>query len=208
MAMTDETHVVAVLRSIPGYAEAFAQAFPGEAEPITYDNMAKAIGAFERRLVTPAPFDRYLAGDDAALSPDATHGLALFMASGCTACHNGPLLGGATYMKTGLVAPYPDTVDTGREQVTKAPADRFMFKVPSLRNVARTAPYFHDGKVPDLATAVREMGRLQLGRQFTDEEVRLLQAFLGTLTGEPPATLISAPELPKAGPATPKADPS
>lgn len=208
MGMPDGDRVVAVLTSIPAYGKAFAAAFPGEAKPISFDNMAKAIGAFERKLVTPAPFDRYLAGDDAALPADAKHGLAVFMASGCIACHSGPLLGGSMYMKTGLIAAYADVADVGRMQVTKADADKFMFKVPSLRNIEKTAPYFHDGKVADLPTAVREMARMQLGKTLTDDEVGKLVAFLGTLTGEPPAGLITPPALPPSGKKTPKPDPT
>ncbi|MBK7191140.1 MAG: c-type cytochrome [Myxococcales bacterium] len=208
MAMADDAHVVAVLQSIPGYADAFAKAFPGQPDAITLDNAAKAIGAFERKLATPAPFDKYLAGDEAAMSDDAKHGLAVFMASGCTGCHSGPLLGGTMYMKTGLTAPYADTTDTGRFAVTKVETDKFMFKVPSLRNVAKTAPYFHDGKIADLPAAIREMGRLQLGKAFTDDEVKLIGAFLDSLTGEVPAALAAQPKLPKSGPKTPKPDPS
>lgn len=208
MGMPDDGHVVAVLTSIPGYVDAFKVAFPGEASPVTFDNMAKAIGAFERRLVTPGPFDRYLGGDETALAEPAKQGLAVFMATGCTACHSGPLLGGAMYMKTGLIAPYADTTDLGRFGVTKVEADRFLFKVPSLRNVAKTAPYFHDGKIADLPAAVREMARIQLGKTLTDPDVEKLVAFLGALTGEPPAALITAPTLPPSGKKTPKPDPS
>jgi len=206
MAMLDDAHVVAVLQSIPGYVEAFEKAFPGQ--PVSFDNMAKAIGAFERKLATPGPFDKYLAGDEAAMSDDAKHGLAVFMASGCTGCHSGPLLGGSMYMKTGLTAPYADTTDTGRFGITKAEADKFMFKVPSLRNVAKTAPYFHDGKIADLPAAIREMGKLQLGKSFTDDEVKWIGAFLDALTGEVPAALTAQPKLPKSGPKTPKPDPA
>ena len=207
MAM-DGDKVVAVVSSIPEYGKAFAAAFPGEATPVTFDNVGKAIGAFERRLVTPAPFDKYLAGDDAALSADAKQGLAVFMATGCTACHGGPLLGGSMYMKTGLIAPYADSADTGRMQVTKAEADKFMFKVPSLRNIEKTAPYFHDGKIADLPTAVREMARLQLGKTLTDDEVGKIVTFLASLTGTPPADLIAPPTLPPSSKKTPKPDPS
>ena len=208
MAMADDAHVIAVVKSMPDYVKAFAAAFPGQADAVTFDNVAKAIGAYERKLVTPGPFDKYLAGDDAALSDDAKHGLAVFMASGCTGCHTSPLVGGTMYMKTGLTAPYADTTDTGRFAITKAEADKFMFKVPSLRNVAKTAPYFHDGKIADLPSAIREMGKLQLGKQFTDDEVKWIGAFLDALTGEPPAALIAEPTLPKSTKTTPKPDPS
>lgn len=208
MAMPDEAAVVAVLRSIPGYRDAFAAAFPGDADPVTYDNMARAIGAFERQLVTPASFDRWLAGDDAALSADAQHGLALFMSTGCTACHTGPLLGGGSFQKMGAVKPYPNTTDVGRMEVTKAEPDKYLFKVPSLRNVAKTAPYFHDGAVADLSAAVAQMAELELGRTLTEAEVDAIVAFLDSLTGEPPSALIAAPTLPPSSKQTPRPDPT
>ena len=201
-------NVVKTLNSMPEYVALFKKAFPGDKDPVSFDNMAKAIGAFERKLATPGPCDKYLAGDEAAMSDDAKHGLAVFMASGCTGCHSGPLLGGSMYMKTGLTAPYADTTDTGRFGITKAEADKFMFKVPSLRNVAKTAPYFHDGKIADLPAAIREMGKLQLGKTFTDDEVKWIGAFLDALTGEVPAALTAQPKLPKSGPKTPKPDPA
>ncbi len=208
MAMPDEASVVKVLASIPGYVEMFGKAFPGQKDAVTYDNMARAIGAFERELVTPAPFDRYLAGDAAALSDEAKKGLGLFMTTGCTACHTGALLGGQSYMKTGTIAPYGDGKDAGRFDATKNEADRGFFKVPQLRNVAKTAPYFHDGGVADLPGAVKTMAKIQLGRDLTDAEVAAMVAFLESLTGEPPAALVAAPELPPSGPKTPKPDPS
>ena len=209
MAMKDEAAVVAMLTSIPDYKGMFEKAFPGEPNPVTFDNMAKAIGAFERGLVTPAPFDKWLAGDDAALSDDAKKGLALFMATGCNGCHSGPLLGGTMFMKVGAVKPYENTKDTGRFEVTKAEADKFSFKVPSLRNVAKTAPYFHDGAVADLPAAVAKIAELQLGKQLTADETKLLVAFLDSLTGEPPAALVAKPEkLPASSKTTPKPDPS
>ncbi len=208
MAMKDDAAVVAVLASIPGYQAAFTAAFPGDPAPITFENTARAIGAFERLLVTPAPFDAWLAGDDKALSPEAQQGLALFMQTGCNACHAGPQLGGTMFMKVGAVKPYPNTTDLGRMDITKNEADRFFFKVPGLRNVAKTAPYYHDGAVADLPAAVATMGELQLGRVLTPAEVTSIVAFLDSLTGTPPADLLAAPALPPSGKATPKADPS
>ncbi|MCC7490507.1 MAG: cytochrome-c peroxidase [Gammaproteobacteria bacterium] len=205
MAMPDGAAVVKVLKSIPGYASAFAAAFPGEADPITYDNAAAAIGAFERRLVTPSPFDRYLEGDSAALTAEQRTGLATFMDVGCTTCHNGVGIGGGMYQKLGLVKPFA-TSDLGREEVTKNEADKFMFKVPSLRNITETAPYFHDGKVVTLDEAIRLMGEHQLGRSLTDAQVGEIRAFLGSLKGEIPAQYVARPELPASGPETPKAD--
>jgi cytochrome c peroxidase len=208
MAMPDEAYVLRVLHSIPGYAEAFKAAFPGEADPITYDNLAKAIGAFERGLVTPDnKFDRYLAGDAAALSPEEQAGLDLFVSTGCISCHSGVLLGGMMYQKLGLVHPY-ESKDVGRMEVTKSEADKHMFKVPQLRNVAKTGPYFHDGSVPTLQEAVKKMAHHQLGKELTDDEVGKIVLFLDTLTGELPAEYIALPTLPPSGPETPKADKS
>jgi len=206
MAMPDPDHVAAVLRSIPGYVVAFGKAFPGESEPITYDNFGRAVGAFERGLVTPTRFDALLAGTDDALAPAELAGLALFVRTGCTACHAGPLVGGAMYMKLGLIEPYANTKDQGRYDLTKHEEDRMFFKVPSLRNVVATAPYFHDGSIADLPTAIRTMGRLQLGKQLTDAEVASIATFLATLSGKPDAAYIARPALPATGPHTPKPD--
>lgn len=205
MDMPDAAGVVKVLKSIPGYGPLFAAAFPGQADPITYDNMAAAIGAFERRLVTPSPFDRFLAGDATALNADQQAGLAAFMDAGCTACHSGTGVGGGMYQKLGLVKPYP-TKDTGRAQVTKNEADNFFFKVPSLRNITETAPYFHDGQVASLDQAIRLMGEHQLGKTLTDAEVTSIATFLGSLKGDIPASYVAKPELPASGPTTPKPD--
>jgi cytochrome c peroxidase len=208
MAMASEEAVVTVLKSIPGYVDGFGKAFPGEAEPVTYDNMAKAIGAFERKLVTPDAFDRFLGGEDAALTDDQKKGLATFMEVGCTTCHAGPYLGGQMYQKAGLVQPWPNQADAGRFDVTKNEADRMMFKVPSLRNIAKTGPYFHDGSVADLGEAVKMMGKHQLGKELTDEQTQSIVSFLGALTGTIPADYIAKPALPESGPTTPAPDPS
>ena len=206
MAMPDPDYVTKVLKSIPGYVAAFAKAFPGEKDPITYDNFGRAVGAFERGLVTPTRFDELLAGKDDALAPAEREGFVVFLRAGCGSCHNGPLVGGSMYMKLGLVEPYGNTRDQGRYDLTKHEADRMFFKVPMLRNVADTPPYFHDGSIPDLATAVKTMGRLQLGKQLTDREVTLIVIFLGALSGVPPADYIAKPALPPSGPKTPKPD--
>ena len=207
MAMPDPEHVLTVLSSIPGYRDAFAAAFPDQAHPITYDNFGRAVGAFERGLVTPSRFDRFLGGDDGALTPTEQRGLAAFVATGCTACHNGVLIGGGSYQKLGAVQPYP-TADLGRYEVTRQDADRQMFKVPILRNIAETAPYFHDGSIGDLPTTVRTMARIQLGKTLTDTQTADLVAFLGALTGAPPADYIAEPTLPPSGPKTPAPDPT
>ena len=207
MAMAGEAQVVATLESIPGYADAFKKAFPDADPAITYDNMATAIGAFERTLVTPGKWDRYLAGDGAALTAAEVEGAKLFVQTGCATCHMGPAVGGQMYQKLGLVRPY-ETEDQGRFAVTQNEADRLMFKVPSLRNVAKTGPYFHDGKVATLPEAVRLMGAHQLGRDLTDEDTAKIVTFLEALTGDLPADKIQPPTLPESGPTTPAPDPA
>jgi cytochrome c peroxidase len=178
---------------VPGYAPLFAKAFPGEADPISYDNMAKAIGAFERRLSTPSPFDAFLGGKLDALSDAQLAGLQKFMDTGCTACHNGAPVGGLLFQKLGLVNPYP-TEDLGRYEVTKKEADKYFFKVPSLRNVHKTAPYFSDGSIKTLDEAIRLMAWHQLGKQLTPAEIQSISAFLGSLTGEIDQRYIAPPE--------------
>jgi cytochrome c peroxidase len=209
MSSTPE-RTVATLASIPEYVTLFEEAFPGEADPVTFENMARAIEAFEATLITPdAPFDRYLEGDDGALTGEQKDGLALFMDSGCTACHGGILLGGSSYQRFGAArnpgAELLPPGDRGRFNVTGDPNDEFAFKVPVLRNVDLTAPYFHTGRVWGLAEAVAIMGEAQLGREFTDEEVTLMTSFLLSLTGDQPS--VSYPVLPVHTADTPKPDP-
>jgi cytochrome c peroxidase len=206
MAMPSATRAIAVLKSIPEYLEAFQRAFPNEKDPVTFDNMANAIGAFERRLLTPSPWDSFLKGDQAALTAEQKAGFNTFVAAGCQTCHAGVLLGGNLYQKLGATKPYPDAADPGRYKVTKNESDRMVFKVPSLRNVAKTAPYFHNGRVPVLEQAVSQMAEYQLGRQLTDAEVRSIIAWLGALTGEIPAAYIKEPPLPKSTARTPRPD--
>lgn len=183
------------LKTIPGYADAFRKAFPGDAEPLVYDNIGRAIAVFEATLITPgAPFDRWLTGDDAALSDEQKAGLQLFVDKGCAACHNGLNIGGATYAKFGVVAsPGPEHLpaeDAGRYAVTKSNADRYVFKAPSLRNVELTAPYFHTGSTFDLRKAVKVMAESQLGARLSDDETGKIVAFLKTLTGKQPEILL------------------
>jgi cytochrome c peroxidase len=206
MAMPDEATVVDTLKSIPGYVKAFEKAFPGQQDAVTYDNMAKAIGAFERQLVTPSRFDKFLAGDDKALKPAEKVGLQKFLEQGCQTCHYGPSLGGSL-QKLGMVMPY-ESKDQGRFEHTKQEADRMIFRVPTLRNVAKTAPYFHDGSVKDLPTAVKLMALHQFGKQISDEDVKSIVTFLESLTGELPKKYIAKPKLPASGPKTRKADPT
>jgi len=207
MAMADAGAVETTFRSIPGYAEPFKTAFPGEEQPVTFDNLAVAIGAFERKLVTPDPFDKWLGGDDAAMTAEQKAGLQTFMDVGCTTCHGGKALGGMMYQKLGLVKPY-ETADRGRAALTGNDAEAFMFKVPSLRNIAKTGPYLHDGSIATLDESIRLMGSYQLGKDLTDEQVNSIATFFDALTGPIPTEYIAKPELPADGPATPAADPS
>lgn len=195
MGMPNPEAVVEVLKSIPGYLPHFEAAFPGESDPITYDHVGQAIGAFERRLMTPGRFDEYLAGDDTALTDREKKGLALFMQTGCTACHYGPALGGQSYATLGAQEPYV-TNDLGRYAVTGNEADMHVFKVPSLRNIAVTGPYLHDGSIPTMESMVQLMVRHQLGKELSSEEVDDIVVFLRSLTGELPADFTAEPELP------------
>ena len=206
MAMPDEASVVKVLKSIPQYVEAFRAAFPDDKDPVTFDNMAKAIGAFERKLVTPGRWDAFLKGDAAALTEAELAGLQAFLDANCQTCHMGPYLGGTMFQKLGVVKPWPDQKDLGRYRVTKNEADKMMFKVPSLRNIAKTAPYFHDGSVATLEEAVAKMAEYEIGKELTPDEVASIVTFLNALTGEIPADYIAQPELPPSTAKTPKPD--
>jgi cytochrome c peroxidase len=206
MAMTSESDVVAVLKSMPGYVQAFKKAYPEAKDPVTFDNMANAIGSFERKLVTPARWDRFLQGDQAALTPEEKAGFNTYMAAGCQTCHEGAHVGGNLYQKLGLAKSYPDQSDQGRYLVTKREGDRMLFKVPSLRNIEKTAPYFHNGKVATLEQAVTEMADYQLGKRLSDAEVKSIETWLKSLTGDVRADYIKAPDLPKSTAKTPKAD--
>nr|VFK03198.1 MAG: cytochrome c peroxidase [Candidatus Kentron sp. H] len=191
---------VAVLASIPGYVAAFQQAFG--VDRIDMDQITQAIAEFEKTLVTPnARFDQWLGGDK-ALTRQELAGYALFKASGCAGCHNGPAVGGGSFQKMGVVRPYEtDNQAQGRMDVTGEASDRFVFKVPTLRNIERTYPYFHDGEAETLTEAVDTMGRLQLGKAFTPEENAEIVAFLKALTGDQPA--FALPILPPSMDKTP-----
>ena len=207
---TTEAHAVEQLRAIPGYVQAFAKAFPGRGEAITFDNIRRAIALFEATLITPnAPFDRYLKGNAAALDANQTEGLALFVGKGCAACHGGINVGGGMYAPFGVVErPVAEILppdDRGRFAVTKTVSDAYVFRVPSLRNVALTPPYFHSGKVWDLRQAVAVMGSSQLGAQLSDAEIDRITDFLGSLTGDQPQ--VTLPVLPASVTTTPRPKP-
>lgn len=178
------------LRALPGMSEAFAEAFPDAQPALSVENWGKAIGAYERTLRAPSPYDAFVEGDAAALDAQAQRGLGAFLELGCAGCHTGPLLGGALARKFGMFADYwtltgSEPIDNGRYDATEDEADRYVFKVPSLRNVAGTAPYFHDGSVAELDEAVSVMARAQLGETLQENAVEDLVAFLQTLSGAP-----------------------
>jgi cytochrome c peroxidase len=183
MGMPDGDAVTRKLRADSTYRALFAQAFPADADAITFDNFAVAVAAFERTLVTRSRWDAFLEGDEGALDFDEKRGLKTFLNAGCMVCHTGKLLGGSMYERVGVVEPWPNQADLGRYMVTKDEGDRMMFKVPSLRNVAGTAPYFHDGSAKTLDDAVRMMGRHQLGLELSDDETKSIVVWLKSLTG-------------------------
>lgn len=200
----DNDTAMAKVKAIPGYIEFFQKAFPGESNPVTIVNWGKAIGAFERTLITPARFDEYLAGSVQALSKPERQGLRTFMDTGCGGCHNGAVLGGNMFQKFGLVEDYwketgSKAIDRGRFDVTNNPSDMYVFKVPGLRNVAMAPPYFHDGSSKTLPEAVRIMAKVQLGKTLSVKDTDAIVTFLGSLTGKVPKTFAEAPVLPPAG---------
>jgi len=182
MGMPDEQAVEKKIQGIAEYRDAFARAFPGDEPAITYQNIAEAIAAFERTLITPARFDDFLNGDADALSEAEQRGLEAFLRLDCNSCHDGKLLGGETYEPLGKENPYENQSDQGMYALTKDEDDRMFFKVAPLRNVALTAPYFHDGKIKTLDEAVRKMAWLQLDEEITDQQVSDITGFLKALT--------------------------
>jgi cytochrome c peroxidase len=196
MGMPDGKSLMAKLEKIPGYPEAFKAAFPNDPTPMSYDNLGRAIAAFEKGLVTKdSPYDKYLGGQADALNERQLAGYDLFVSTGCNSCHGGPLFGGQMYQKLGVVEPW-ETKDLGRYEATKKDEDKYFFKVPSLRNVEKTGPYLHDGSIDQLPVMVRKMAKHQLGKELADEDVGKIVAFLGTLTGEIPKDYVKKPNLP------------
>ncbi len=182
MAMPGEDEVIKRLTADKEYPRLFKAAFPEDTKPITYDNFARAVAAFERTLRTHDRFDDFLKGDDQALNAQELRGVELFLTTGCTTCHQGPAIGGNMYQKIGIIHPFPNTKDIGRQKVTNEEWDAYRFKVPSLRNVALTAPYFHDGSSATLESTIKQMAYLQLDKQLADEDVAALRAFLSSLS--------------------------
>ncbi len=201
MAMPDEASLIERLSKIEAYKTMFAEAFPEEKDALTYENVKKAIGAFERTLMTTDRFDKYLGGDLAALNAQEKNGLKVYMDKGCVACHAGPALGGDLLMKFGIHKDYTEVmdsvvVDDGLYAETKLDKDKFVFKSQSLRNIEKTGPYFHDGSVVDLKEAVQIMAITELGKEFTEEELNDVLVFLATLTGDISDEMKALPELP------------
>jgi cytochrome c peroxidase len=205
MANTPD-NLVQTLNSMPQYVEWFSESFEGEEDPVNFDNFAKAIEAFEATLITPAPFDAWLNGDDNAMTQEQLAGLSQFMDMGCAACHSGVNVGGSGYYPFGLIEkPGADVLpvgDKGRFAVTETVDDEYVFRAAPLRNVALTAPYFHSGKVWDLKVAVQIMAESQLGEELGDNEANQIVAFLESLTGTLPE--VTYPVLPAETATTPR----
>lgn len=188
-SIPNEAFLVKKLQGIPAYVALFKEVYPNDAQPITFANITNAIGAFERQLNPISKFDEYLDGDDAALNDTEKAGLKDFIDTGCITCHSGVALGGQMFQKFGLFGDYVSVtkskkVDNGLYDITKKESDKFLFKVPGLRNVEKTAPYFHDGSVSSLSESIKMMGKLQLNKDLTDTEVSNIVAFLKTLTAD------------------------
>jgi cytochrome c peroxidase len=202
MNMPEEKEVIARLSKVDGYKKMFAAAFPAEKDPIKFENIKKAIAAYERTLLTPSKFDTYLSGDATALNDQEKKGLHTFITTGCIACHMGPLLGGSMFQKFPLIGNDYKTLtgsaidDKGKMEVTKNEADKYIFKVPSLRNSAETWPYFHDGSVKEMDKAIAIMAKLELGKDISPEQTADIAVFIKTLTGDIPAEAKQAPAMP------------
>lgn len=199
MAIPNEDFLIERLSAIEEYQQQYAKAFPDEDNPLTYDNTVKAIGAFERTLMTKSPFDDFLEGDVNALTPQQRTGLKAFIDNGCITCHMGVLLGGNMYHKFGVYDEYwkytkSEKVDEGLANVTGDETQKFIFKVPSLRNVEKTFPYYHDGSVYELSNAISIMAKTQLNKDLTDQQIADIGAFLTSLTGEVPENALEQKE--------------
>ncbi len=198
MAIPSEQFLLDRLKKVEMYQQLFAEAYPGENDAFTYKNIRHAIAAFERTLLTPAKFDKYLAGNVNAMSAQEKKGLGTFIGQGCIACHTASVLGGTMLQKFALFGDYWEltgskNIDYGLFQETNNEADKFMFYVPSLMNIEKTAPYFHDGSVSDLKMAIKIMGKAELNKDLADEQIDEIFVFLKTLTGKVPAAAATVP---------------
>jgi cytochrome c peroxidase len=187
MAIPDEQFLVDRLKQDENYPTLFKNAFPDQEDPLTYENIRLALAVFERELLTPSPFDDFLKGDANALNDQQKEGLNTFIDVGCITCHTGPLMGGNMFQKFGVYGDYwkytkSVAIDEGRFKETKKEADRYLFKVPSLRNISETDPYFHDGSVANLNDVIQIMAEVQLDKKLSMEEVNQINAFLKSLS--------------------------
>ncbi|ANQ47427.1 c-type cytochrome [Flammeovirga sp. MY04] len=207
-AMKDEKQVVSRLSEVAEYVKLFKEAFPNEKKPLTFNNVGKAIGAFERTLVFPSRFDRFMEKETSSflLTAKEAQGLRDFQEAGCTTCHAGNQLGAQMYQKFGLYGDYwtmtgskllaSGHYDEGRKDATGNESDKYFFKVPSLRNITKTAPYFHDGSVAKLEDAIKIMAKLQSNKDLNEEQVSNIAAFLKSLESKIPEDITKAPVLP------------
>lgn len=200
MAIPSKEFLLERLKKDPNYQKLFKEAYPDEKDPFTYKNLRYAIAAFERQLLTPSKFDDYLNKNYDALNEQEKRGMQTFIDVGCTTCHIGPLVGGNMYQKFGKYADYwtytkSEKIDKGKFNVTNKEEDMYMFKVPTLRNIEKTYPYFHDGSVADLKEAVKIMGKVQLNKDLSEEQINDIVAFLKTLTGKVPEKYQKAPAM-------------
>ncbi len=211
MGMANLDATIARIQAIPGYKPYFAAAF-GQGDTVTMDNAAKAIAAYERTLITPdSAYDRYVKGDKKAMTEQQVRGMDTFAKTGCTACHSGPTFNGSTNLPMGqgffmkfpifpgsvYETQYKLTEDLGRQTVTQQDADKHLWRVPTLRNLTYTAPYFHNGSVQSLDEAIRVMAKTQLNKELTKSEVQDIVAFLGALDGPfPQQTMPRLPPTP------------
>ena len=198
MAIPSKDFLVKRLSEIKMYKDLFHKAFPEDKQPLNYNNIAKAIAAFERQLLTPSRFDEYLQGNTTALTVQEKKGLLSFINIGCVSCHSGSLLGGNGFQKFGVHQNYWEVtgskkVDEGVFAISKQEYDKYKFKVPSLRNSTLTKPYFHDGSVNDLKRVIEIMAQIQLNYQIDKNEVDNIAAFLNSLTGKVPEQFIKEP---------------
>ena len=199
MNIPSEKYLVKRLKKVEEYKGMFSKAFPDEKDAITFKNVRLAIASFERELITPSKFDDYLAGNDKALNNAEKKGLKTFIDQGCITCHSGALLGGTMMQKFPIIGKYEDylsgKVDMGKYEDSKKDMDKFMFKVPSLRNIEKTGPYMHDGSLTNLNEVVKIMGKAELNKDITDEQAKSIVVFLNTLTGTLDSKLQVAPKL-------------
>ncbi len=206
MGVSEIEQAMDKVRAIPGYKPYFDKAF-GE-DSMTVDNAAKAVAAFERTLITPdSPYDRYVKGNEKAMSKEQISGMETFATVGCVSCHSGAAFNGPkmefgqgfynkfpTFTDNEFNKKYNLSADKGREEATGISADAHMYRVPTLRNITDTAPYFHNGSVNDLSEAVALMAKTQLNKDLSEAEVKDIVAFLSALTGQYPE--ITMPRLP------------